>query len=446
MHYGGSMEVSGNETICVVGLGYVGLPTAISFHRAGFTVIGVDVSEHIVKSLNNGLNHLVDTSATLDIPVKSPRWRVTNQFEEGVTKSDVILITVPTPVNEDNSPDLSFVRSASSSVLDNIDRSKKTVVVLESTVFPGVTRQILGGLCVEKGLLQGEQVVLAYCPERVNPGDVSREVNSVAQIVGCDDSETGEFLTELFGKITTESSTFVGSIEVAEASKMIENVQRDIDIALANELAIVLPLLGVDVEDVLSAAATKWNFHRHTPGIGVGGHCIPVDPYYYMAIAEEAGFPSLLSASARKINNSMPVKTADEILQLMGSRAHPKVLVLGYAYKAEVGDVRETPVRALTQHLNDSGCVVLVWDPLVKDDEFPIWVTGVSGPYDCDGLDAVVLATAHRQILEIDWGRVLETCNYPLIYDGRRVLDRDVFEEMGWKFTGVGAPNFFPND
>ena len=440
------MEVSGNETICVVGLGYVGLPTAISFHRAGFTVIGVDVSEHIVKSLNNGLNHLVDTSATLDIPVKSPRWRVTNQFEEGVTKSDVILITVPTPVNEDNSPDLSFVRSASSSVLDNIDRSKKTVVVLESTVFPGVTRQILGGLCVEKGLLQGEQVVLAYCPERVNPGDVSREVNSVAQIVGCDDSETGEFLTELFGKITTESSTFVGSIEVAEASKMIENVQRDIDIALANELAIVLPLLGVDVEDVLSAAATKWNFHRHTPGIGVGGHCIPVDPYYYMAIAEEAGFPSLLSASARKINNSMPVKTADEILQLMGSRAHPKVLVLGYAYKAEVGDVRETPVRALTQHLNDSGCVVLVWDPLVKDDEFPIWVTGVSGPYDCDGLDAVVLATAHRQILEIDWGRVLETCNYPLIYDGRRVLDRDVFEEMGWKFTGVGAPNFFPND
>jgi len=440
------MEVSGNETICVVGLGYVGLPTAISFHRAGFTVIGVDVSEHIVKSLNNGLNHLVDTSATLDIPVKSPRWRVTNQFEEGVTKSDVILITVPTPVNEDNSPDLSFVRSASSSVLDNIDRSKKTVVVLESTVFPGVTRQILGGLCVEKGLLQGEQVVLAYCPERVNPGDVSREVNSVAQIVGCDDSETGEFLTELFGKITTESSTFVGSIEVAEASKMIENVQRDIDIALANELAIVLPLLGVDVEDVLSAAATKWNFHRHTPGIGVGGHCIPVDPYYYMAIAEEAGFPSLLSASARKINNSMPVKTADEILQLMGSRAHPKVLVLGYAYKAEVGDVRETPVRALTQHLNDSGCVVLVWDPLVKDDEFPIWVTGVSGPYDCDGLDAVVLATAHRQILEIDWGGVLETCNYPLIYDGRRVLDRDVFEEMGWKFTGVGAPNFFPND
>ena len=171
-----------------------------------------------------------------------------------------------------------------------------------------------------------------------------------------------------------------------------------------------------------------------------------MDPYYYMAIAEEAGFPSLLSASARKINNSMPVKTADEILQLMGSRAHPKVLVLGYAYKAEVGDVRETPVRALTQHLNDSGCVVLVWDPLVKDDEFPIWVTGVSGPYDCDGLDAVVLATAHRQILEIDWGRVLETCNYPLIYDGRRVLDRDVFEEMGWKFTGVGAPNFFPND
>jgi nucleotide sugar dehydrogenase len=435
-----------HSIICVVGLGYVGLPTAIAFHNSGFSVIGVDVSTRVIRELDSGRSPLVDTSANLEIPNKSSRWEVTSEFGSAVSRADVVLITVPTPVNKDNTPDLNYVISASSSVIENLDTDRTTIVVLESTVYPGVTRSVIGGLCDEKGLTQGEEVVLAYCPERINPGEEGKSINSVAQIVGCDYREVGSFLAELFGKITDEGSFYVGRIEVAEASKMVENVQRDIDIALANELAIVLPRLGIDVEDVLSAASTKWNFHRHTPGIGVGGHCIPVDPYYYMNIAKEAGFPSSLSASAREINNGMPEIAANEIFHLMGGQSNSKVLVLGYAYKAEVGDVRETPVRELTRHLEGNGCEVLVWDPLVKNDELPPWVNGVDDPYDCHLLDAVVLATAHREILDIDWKRIMEACRNPLIYDGRRALDRELLENMGWKFAGIGAHNFSPND
>ena len=207
-----------------------------------------------------------------------------------------------------------------------------------------MTRKVLGELCESMGL-NNDIVTLAYCPERVNPGDFERGIESVSQIVGCDDQVVGSQLARLFAKITNESSTYVGKMEVAEASKLIENVQRDIDIALANELAMVLPRIGIDVEEVLAAAATKWNFHRHTPGIGVGGHCIPVDPYYYIELSEKAGFPSLLASASRKINNSMPENSADEILTILSGKTKPRVLILGYSYKANVGDTRRDSCR-----------------------------------------------------------------------------------------------------
>ena len=437
------MEVSGNETICVVGLGYVGLPTAISFHMAGFKVIGVDVSEHIVKSLNDGKNHLVDSSSEIVVPNDSERWSVTTEFEDAIPVSDVILITVPTPVKSDNSPDLSFVESASKSVFENIDRDRKTVVVLESTVYPGVTRRILGGLCESLNIQEGKEVVLAYCPERVNPGDFERGIESVAQIVGCDDSIFGSWLSDLFGRITTESSTFVGGIEVAEASKLIENVQRDIDIAFANELSMILPRIGIDVEEVLAAASTKWNFHRHAPGIGVGGHCIPVDPYYYIELSERAGFPSTLATASRKINNSMPNNAASDILEILRNEESPAVLILGYSYKANVGDTRETPVEPLANILKEGGCEVMIHDPLVGRGEVPDWAKKVTEISECGKIDLVVLATSHENydISNIDfWSPIKNTMEKAQIYDGRRTLPREQMESEGWQYYGVGNP------
>ena len=435
----GKQEIG--DRICVVGLGYVGLPTAVAFHGAGFDVTGVDVSEKTISKLKKGQNPLIDGSSDLEIPVESSKWKVTTDFSTAIPNSDVILITVPTPVNEDNSPDLSFVKAASKSVLSNLDRNKNSIIVLESTVYPGVTREILGGICDDLGIKQGTQATLAYCPERVNPGDALRGIESVAQIVGCDDQELGEALASLFAKITNESSTYVGKIEVAEASKLIENVQRDIDIALSNELAMVLPKMGIDVEDVLAAAGTKWNFHRHSPGIGVGGHCIPVDPYFYISIANEVGFPSLLSSSARKLNNSMPINTAKEILDKIDINEKRRILVLGYSYKAEVGDIRETPVKYMVDFLTKNGCDVIIWDPYVSQEDYPEGIHFEDNPYEVENIDILVLATGHSKIIEMDWMEYEKNfAGKPMIYDGRRVLDKNLFHNMGWEYYGIGVP------
>jgi UDP-N-acetyl-D-glucosamine/UDP-N-acetyl-D-galactosamine dehydrogenase len=427
--------------IAVVGLGYVGLPTALAFHDVGFEVCGIDISTRVIDGLKKGKSPLIDNTANFSIPVNSDKWKVTTSFKESIFYSDIVLITVPTPVNDDKTPDLSYIISASENIFDNIDRSKNTIVVLESTVYPGVTREVLGGICIKKGIELNKQVTLAYCPERVNPGDDSRSVNSVAQIIGCDDIGTGEILTELFAKTTTATSTYVGKIEIAEASKMIENVQRDIDIALVNELSIILPKLGIDVEDVLSAADTKWNFHKHTPGIGVGGHCIPVDPYYYMALAEKVGFPSKISTHARKINNSMPIIAAENILKLSTNNSeHINILVLGYSYKPELGDLRETPVKDLTHYLNSKGANVFLWDPLVEKEKLPKWINYISEPLETEEIDCVVLATAHKEVINLDWIALKKCCRKCTIYDGRRVLNKDKMEQIGWKYTGIGVP------
>ena len=427
--------------ISVVGLGYVGLPTALNFHKAGFSVVGVDISEKVVESLKNRDLHLSDSSFTEKIPIEGNSWKVTTDFSE-IARSDVVLITVPTPVNEDRTPNLTYVNSSISSVLDNINRRKKTIVVLESTVFPGVTRQVIERLSAEKGVEIGEEVVPAYCPERVDPGPGGREIQSVAQIVGCDDPEVGKFLASLFSRITSEESTYVGEIEVAEAAKLIENVQRDIDIALANELSIILPKIGLDVEQVLDAASTKWNFHRHKPGVGVGGHCIPVDPYYYIDLAESIGEPALLAIASRKINSRMPDFSAQQISDIFkGNLSKRKLLFLGYSYKPGLGDTRETPVEEMTRKLSDMGSEILIWDPLVDTEYFPDWALIVEDPYDLENVDMVVLTTAHREVIELDWEELMRVCKKATVYDGRRVLDESKLVNSGWAYFGVGLPN-----
>ena len=221
------------------------------------------------------------------------------------------------------------------------------------------------------------------------------------------------------------------------------DVQRDIDIALANELAMVLPRMGIDVEDVLSAAATKWNFHRHSPGIGVGGHCIPVDPYFYISIAKEVGFPSMLSSSARKLNNSMPENCAREVLEVVSQKDSPRIMILGYSYKAEVGDIRETPVENMGNYLTKNGAEIIIWDPFVGPEEFPEYFNVADSPYKIEDVDIIVVATGHEQIINLDWESLASKFQgTPHIYDGRRVLDKDFFERTGWIFDGIGVPRY----
>ena len=286
---------SGDLSVGIIGLGYVGLPTAIGFRDAGFNVWGVDLSERIVSALHDGRNPLGDPDLDDMIPAPdSDRWTITRSTAEATAACDVLIVTVPTPVSEDLKPDLSYVESAGRAVFEAAGKGRRKVVILESTVYPGVTASTWLPLLDEIGLVEGEDIEVAYCPERFNPGDPNHGVRQVARVIGCSNPEVGESLVNLYQRLTVEDVRYVGKVEVAEATKVIENVQRDINIALVNELAQIFPELDLDVEDVLSAAATKWNFHRYTPGIGVGGHCIPVDPYYMMQRAQEVGVPAEL--------------------------------------------------------------------------------------------------------------------------------------------------------
>ncbi len=433
-----------NLVITVVGLGYVGLPTALAFHEQGFTVIGVDNSSEKIEMLEDGIDPLVDATADNKIPINSSSWKVTTDYLAAIPESDIVIITVPTPTFPDKSPNLEYVKSASKSVLESLNLEGHTTVVLESTVYPGVTRKTFVDLSDALGLVIGDAFDIAYCPERVSPGDVGRDVSSVARVVGSDNEQIGKMLADLYSTITDEGCQYVGRIEVAEAAKMVENVQRDIDIALSNELAIVLSQIGVDVEEVLAAADTKWNFHRHTPGIGVGGHCIPVDPYYYISLSKQVGHTSKLSIAAREMNESMPSEVIKDVMIHLGNKplSSRKILLLGFSYKPEVGDIRETPARELGLLLSKSGVDVMVWDPFVEAGEIPSELRNCNDPYQEEGVDMILLATAHNEIVNLDWEKMKKICNYPLIYDGRRVLDRDYFESNGWKFGGVGVPIF----
>ena len=433
------------QNICVIGLGYVGLPTAIGFHDAGFNVWGVDISQRTIEMILRGENPTGDPDVDDIVPKPgAERWNITTNTGEAVPHCDVVLVTVPTPITNDLKPDLSYVANAGRAVFKAIPKGSNTVVVLESTVYPGVTAETWLPIIEELGLVTGEDVQIAYCPERFNPGDPAHGVRQVARVIGCPDSEVGEKLVQLYSKLTSEDVQYVGKIEVAEAAKVIENVQRDINIALVNELARIFPVLDVDVEDVLSAAETKWNFHRYTPGVGVGGHCIPVDPYYMIQRASDVGVPAGLITAARAVNRSMPSHVAGVVSDLMWSAGVPageaKVLLLGWSYKAEVGDPRETPAEPLAATLLGKNITVGAWDPHIESALYPEGVVPVEDISDAEGYDLVILVTAHKACLEIDWSALLDKMRTPILYDGRRVLDLEEFKSMGWTTHAVGKP------
>jgi nucleotide sugar dehydrogenase len=436
---------NGDLTVGIIGLGYVGLPTAIGFHDAGFNVWGVDISQRTVDMVKRGENPTGDPDVNDIIPAPgTERWNITTSTPEAVPHCDVVLVTVPTPVTEDLKPDLTYVQKAGRAVFESLNRGSRTIVVLESTVYPGVTAQTWLPEVEDLGLEIGVDVEIAYCPERFNPGDPAHGVRQVARVIGCADPEVGASLVGLYSRLTTEDVRYVGKLEVAEAAKVIENVQRDINIALVNELARIFPVMGVDVEDVLSAAATKWNFHRYTPGVGVGGHCIPVDPYYMIQRAADVGVPAELITAARAVNRTMPIHVAGVLNEILYKAGVPsgegKVLLLGWSYKAEVGDPRETPAEPLTEALQSKDIAIAAYDPHLSPEDFPEGVEVVTDIDSAEGYDLAVLVTAHEACKDIDWAGLASRMRNPIMYDGRRVLDLSELGAQGWQTHAVGRP------
>ena len=432
-------------SIGVIGLGYVGLPTALAFYDEGFHVYGVDTDETVVAKLLERKNPILDSNLDASTPnIESPRWNISSSFSETIPNCDVIIVTVPTPVSDDKKLDDSNVLQAGKSIFPNIEKGSGCIVVLESTVYPGFTSSIWGPIISDCDLVLGRDMHLAYCPERHNPGDATNNMSRISRIIGCGDEIVGSLLVDLYSTVTTGTVNFVGAMEIAESAKLIENVQRDINIALVNELSMILPKLNVDIEDVLEAASSKWNFHRYTPGVGVGGHCIPVDPYFLIDQANEKNSALNLISTARAINDSMPGFICSQILEIFQHHKirirNSKILILGWAYKPNIGDTRGSPSYHLAEELISQGARVDTWDPHVSESEIPENIRVIGDVHSISGYDMIVIATAHDEVMGLQWSELKAIMNNPIIFDGRRCVDMKNLRNSGWHTYAVGSP------
>jgi UDP-N-acetyl-D-galactosamine dehydrogenase len=387
--------VSADERrIAVVGLGYVGLPVAVAFARRFPGTIGFDVDLRKVERLRKKED---PTGAVTADELASAEIQFTADPAE-LAAANVYVIAVPTPIDEHRRPDLTSMRSAARTVGGAL--SPGDVVVLESTVYPGVTEEMMGPILAEaSGLRCGVDFTLGYSPERINPGDAEHTFAHIVKVVSGQDERTLGILAECYGAVVKAGLHLAPSIKVAEAAKVIENIQRDLNIALVNELAMLFDRLGIDTKSVLEAAGSKWNFHAYRPGL-VGGHCIGVDPYYLTTKAESIGFHPQVILAGRRINEGMGFHVASKTIQLLaeggvGIRG-ARVAVLGIAFKPNVPDLRNSRVPDIVRELREFGAEVLVHDPLVEAEEvFHEYAIELMPREDLTALDAVVLAVPH---------------------------------------------------
>jgi UDP-N-acetyl-D-galactosamine dehydrogenase len=387
-----------NETIAVLGLGYVGLPVALHFARAGYSVIGCDVNARRVAALKEGEDWTREASKA---ELLNTKLHYTTAESE-MRSATFFIITVPTPIDGDRRPDLSAVVKACESIGRVIRPG--SVVVLESTVYPGVTEEICGpAIARTSGLVQGVDFFMGYSPERINPGDREHTIDRIVKVVSGDHPNTLERVAATYGKIISVGLHRAPSIKVAEAAKVIENTQRDLNIALMNELAIIFHRLGISTKEVIDAAATKWNFLRFTPGL-VGGHCIGVDPYYLTAKAEAVGYHPEVILAGRRINDGMGRYVAQQLVRLLSSLEKPlntaKVAVLGLTFKENVPDLRNSRVPDIVFELQQFGILPLVHDaladPIEAEHEYGLRLTQLD---QVTALDALILAVPHAAYL-----------------------------------------------
>lgn len=434
----------GEARICIIGLGYVGLPTAVHFAERGFKVIGADVRKDVVEMLNKGKCHLKDLNIEEKVAkvVAQKMLKATEDVPEAVKESDVILIIVPTPVREDKQPDLSYLTSAGEFVSVGMGKEKGRLVVLESTVYPGVTEEVLKPILEKNGLKAGEDFGLAYCPERYNPGDPEHTIEKVARIVGGITPQWAETTRELYKKIIKKEVTVVKNIKTAEAAKVIENTQRDLNIALMNELAMIFERMGIDIIEVIEAAKTKWNFNVYYPGAGVGGHCLPVDPYYLVKKAEELGYHAQIITAGRSINDSMPHHVFELLVealnQNMRALKNSHIVILGLSYKENVGDMRESPVKQLIDYIKRMEANITVIDPHIPAVEIQKLgvIAGKDIYSDVSGADAIILMTAHDEFKNIDFKRLKRVMRTRVIIDGRRIYSVEDLKDFTFRAIG----------
>jgi UDP-N-acetyl-D-galactosamine dehydrogenase len=389
-----------NRKICVVGLGYVGLPLAVAFAKAGFEVTGFDTKEDRIATLRANIDL---TNEVSEKDLSAVKINYTTDPSE-IKKCDFIIIAVPTPVDKHNNPDLQPIKLAGKFVGENL--SPNTIVVLESTVYPGATEDLLVPI-IERysGLKCGKDWAIGYSPERINPGDKEHTIDKVIKVVSGMDTKTLDTIAEVYSTICKAGVFKAKNIKTAEAAKVIENIQRDLNIALINELAIIFDKIGIKTHDVLEAASTKWNFYKYVPGL-VGGHCIGVDPYYLMYKAIEIGYHPSVILAGRRINDEMHKFIASKIIKLLslaGKKiANSKVLIMGLTFKENVRDARNSRVLYLIEELKAHGLQVFGNDPLLGAELVSKNFGVVHVEFNkLSDIDCIIIASPHEQFKNI---------------------------------------------
>ena len=423
---------AGEEKLSLVGLGYVGMPIAVAFAKK-IKVIGYDLNEKKIELYKSGID---PTREVGDEAIKASTVDFTAD-ETRLREAKFHIVAVPTPVNDDHTPDLTPVEGASRILGRNL--TKGSVVVFESTVYPGVTEDV----CVpilekESGLVCGKDFKIGYSPERINPGDKVHRLETITKIVSGMDEETLDIVAKVYELVVAAGVHRAESIKVAEAAKVIENSQRDINIAFMNELSIIFNKMGIDTKSVLEAAGTKWNFLKFQPGL-VGGHCIGVDPYYLTYKAEMLGYHSQIILSGRRINDDMGKYVAETLVKklIAADKAvrNARVAILGFTFKENCPDTRNTKIIDIVRELREYGIEPVIADPQADAEEAKrLYGVEFSGMEAVKDMDAVVLAVAHREFADLS----METVDgwfgqgRKVLLDLKGMLDRKAYEKAGY--------------
>jgi UDP-N-acetyl-D-glucosamine/UDP-N-acetyl-D-galactosamine dehydrogenase len=409
--------------IAIIGLGYVGLPLALAFAKH-YKVVGYDVNAERVGQLNKGVD------ANLDVEVEVNSNLIFSNNENDLKKSNIYIITVPTPVDKDNVPDLTSLKSASELVANSLQ--KGDIVIYESTVYPGVTEDICVPILAKiSGLSYNHEFYCGYSPERISPGAEKYTLENVVKVTSGSTSKVADLVDDLYKKIIKVGTYKALSIKVAEAAKVIENTQRDVNIALMNELAMMFDKMEINTSEVLSAAKSKWNFLDFKPGL-VGGHCIGVDPYYLLHKSEEMGYKPTLLHSSRTINNNVASFIVDKTIKLMIDADKEikgaSVLIMGYTFKENCADTRNTKVKDIMDGLESYSCRVSVFDPYLSVD---FGGNFIGSPFLGEKrYDAIIVAVSHNKFIEYTTNDFKQLSNGKLV-----LLDiKGIYKESSWKF------------
>jgi UDP-N-acetyl-D-glucosamine dehydrogenase len=437
----------------VIGLGYVGLPLAVEVARSGFRVLGFDISERVVDTINGGVSHIQDVSSEVLAAFTGEGLLSATTDLKRLAECDAISICVPTPLNKTKDPDLSYVVSAAQAVLHGLRPGQ--VVILESTTYPGTTREVVLPVLEESGLVVGEDFFLCFSPERVDPGNALWHTRNTPKVLGGVTAACMEQGLALYSRVF-DTMVPVGSAEAAELTKVYENTFRMINIALANELAQACDKLGVDVWEVIDAAATKpFGFMKFTPGPGLGGHCIPLDPHYLQWKMRTLAFKTRMIELASEINSEMPAFVVRKVADCLNDEAKSvkgsRVLVLGVAYKKDIDDLRESPALDVIRLLQEKGAVVDYHDPfcpvIADDGHTPVHNLPLHSVELTDdtlsGSDVVVVVTDHS---EVDYARVAEKAR--LVVDTRGVMREPLHHVVGLsrRHAGLSLPRLVLSD